>query len=166
MPVDEAAFAAFYSRTARALWAFAYRATGNAADADDIVSEAFCRLLRSADRLATDDERRRYVFRIAGNLVVDRWRRQQRDEERHREQTASMPGDGTVGVGGYVDDVTAGFAQLSEHDRVLLWLAYVEEHGHAEIAAAVGVRKGSVKMLLSRARGRLRRLLGTTVSVW
>jgi RNA polymerase sigma-70 factor (ECF subfamily) len=166
MPFDEAAFAAFYDHTARALWAFAYRATANAADADDIVSEAFCRLLQSADRLSTDEERRRYVFRIAGNLVVDRWRRQQRDEERDREQTAGMPDDARTVICGQVDDVTAGFARLSEHDRVLLWLAYVEGHSHAEIAAAVGVRKGSVKMLLSRARARLRRLLGTAVGVW
>ena len=50
--------------------------------------------------------------------------------------------------------------------RVLLWLAYVEGHSHAEIAAAVGVRRNSVKMLLSRARARLRRLLGSAVGVW
>src|SRR4051812_9222509 len=108
MPFDETAFAAFYTRTARALWAFAYRSTGNAADADDIVSEAFCRLLQSAHRPATDDECRRYVFRIAANLVVDRWRRQQRDEQRDRDRTAA-PEIGAACPRGPVDEVTAGF---------------------------------------------------------
>jgi RNA polymerase sigma-70 factor (ECF subfamily) len=162
MVFDEAAFAAFYDRTARAVWAFAFRATGHAADADDIVSEAFCRLLQSADRLAGDEECRRYVFRIAGNLVVDRWRKQRRNQEQplddHPALVAPHPLD--------ADDVVGSFAKLNEHDRVLLWLAYVEGHSHAEIAAAVGVRKGSVKVLLSRARERLRRLMGTAVSVW
>jgi RNA polymerase sigma-70 factor (ECF subfamily) len=158
---DEAAFAAFYDRTSRALWAFVYRATGHAADADDIVSEAFCRFLQAAEREWDENERRRYLFRIAGNLVVDRWRRLRRDnEEPLREE--SPP---SVGAAGGFDDVTAGFARLTEHDRVLLWLAYVEGHSHAEIAATVGVRTGSVKVLLARARERLRRLLGSTVSV-
>jgi RNA polymerase sigma-70 factor (ECF subfamily) len=162
MLFDEAAFAAFYDRTARALWAFAYRATANAADADDIVSEAFCRLLQSPERGLSDDDCRRYVFRIAGNLLVDRWRR------RNREREGAVDVENVIDVqrSPEPDDVTAGFAQLSEHDRVLLWLAYVEGHSHAEIAGAVGVRRGSVKMLLSRARARLRRLLGSTVSVW
>jgi RNA polymerase sigma-70 factor (ECF subfamily) len=161
MTFDEAAFAAFYDRTARPLWAFVFRATGHAADADDIVSEAFCRLLQAVERPAGDEACRRYVFRIAGNLVVDRWRKQRRDPEQpiedHPAPVAPAPLD--------ADDVVGSFAKLNEHDRVLLWLAYVEGHSHAEIAATVGVQKGSVKMLLSRARERLRRLLGSTVAV-
>jgi RNA polymerase sigma-70 factor (ECF subfamily) len=162
MRFDEAAFTAFYDRTARALWAFVFRATGHAADADDIVSEAFCRLLQSADRLAGDDECRRYVFRIAGNLVVDRWRKQRRDQEQPIAEHPALLAPNPLEA----DDVVASFAKLTEHDRVLLWLAYVEGHSHAEIAATVGVRTGSVKVLLSRARERLRRLVGTAVSVW
>jgi DNA-directed RNA polymerase specialized sigma24 family protein len=42
-----------------------------------------------------------------------------------------------------------------------LWLAYVEEHNHQEIASALGLARGSVKVLLSRARARLRKLLVT-----
>ena len=125
----------------------------------DIVAEAFCRLLQSAESPATDEERRRYLFKIAGNLVVDRWRRQQRDRERDEDRLEGRADVAIVPRGAEGGDVAAGFSRLSEHDRVLLWLAYVEEHSHAEIAAAVGVRTSSVKMLLSRARSRLRRLL-------
>jgi len=42
-----------------------------------------------------------------------------------------------------------------------LWLAYVEEHNHQEIASALGIARGSVKVLLSRARAKLRKLLVT-----
>jgi len=45
----------------------------------------------------------------------------------------------------------------------LLWLAYVEEDTHEEIADALGVKRGSVKVLLSRARARLRDLLNLPV---
>src|SRR5262245_29466568 len=84
--MDQAAFGDFYGRTSRSLWSYVYRVTGNAADADDIVQDAFCRLLRGGPD--TDEEqRRRYLFRIASNLVVDRWRRQERAADaarRHR----------------------------------------------------------------------------------
>ena len=72
--MDQTAFGDFYKRTSRSLWSYVYRVTGNAADADDIVQDAFCRLLRGGPD--TDEEqRRRYLFRIASNVVVDRWRR-------------------------------------------------------------------------------------------
>src|SRR5262245_66656605 len=79
--LNEAAFSEFYRRTSRPLWSYVYRVTGHAADADDIVQEAFLRLLR-ANVSAIEEERRRYLYRIASNLVVDRWRarKRQRDE--------------------------------------------------------------------------------------
>src|SRR2546423_12885443 len=75
--MDQTAFGDFYRRTSRSLWSYVYRVTGNAADADDIVQDAFCRLLRGGPD-ADEDQQRRYLFRIASNLVVDRWRRQER----------------------------------------------------------------------------------------
>ena len=51
------------------------------------------------------------------------------------------------------DSVSREFAELKPRDRALLWLAYVEEHNHQEIASALGLARGSVKVLLSRARG-------------
>jgi DNA-directed RNA polymerase specialized sigma24 family protein len=40
-----------------------------------------------------------------------------------------------------------------------LWLAYVEGDNHQEIADALGLTRGSVKVMLFRARARLKRLL-------
>ncbi len=57
------------------------------------------------------------------------------------------------------DDVARTFAQLTTRDRALLWLAYVEGESHEEIAASLGVGKRSIKVLLFRAKRRLRDLL-------
>jgi RNA polymerase sigma-70 factor, ECF subfamily len=46
-----------------------------------------------------------------------------------------------------------------------LWLAYAEGSSHREIADALGVKHGSVKLLLFRARRRIAKLLGTREAV-
>jgi RNA polymerase sigma-70 factor (ECF subfamily) len=52
--------------------------------------------------------------------------------------------------------VSREFAALKPRERALLWLAYVEGESHEDIAHALGLSRGSIKVLLSRARGRLR----------
>ena len=135
-----------------------YRVTRHPGDADDIVQDAFCRLLRADVGALGDEDLRRYLFRIAGNLMTDRWRRAEREMswlERLRREPQIDPAVAPD------DNVSREFAELKPRDRALLWLAYVEEHNHQEIASALGLARGSVKVLLSRARNRLRKLLAT-----
>jgi len=151
--LTEHAFGEFYSRHARSLWTYVYRVTSDAADADDIVQESFMRLLQSDVQAVDDEALRRYVFRIAGNLIVDRWRKRKRDE-------SEMTDPVRAGQSGTRDlDVARIFSELKSRDRMLLWLAYVEGDAHEDIAASLRVARGSVKVLLSRARARLRDLL-------
>ena len=156
--LDERAFAACYEDNRRSLWSYAYRVTGKGADADDIVQDAFCRLLQAEVDGLSDVGLRRYVFRIASNLIADRWRRSTREQSwldrLKREPNAQLDA-------GYDDSVSREFAALRSRDRALLWLAYVEGENHQEIADALGLSRGSIKVLLSRARGRLRDLLTT-----
>lgn len=149
---------AFYERAARSLWAYVYRLTGNAADTDDIVQDAFCRFLRAPASTASEEEARRYVFRIASHLVTDRWRRARREAS----WLEGHPSDTLAPAPGAADDVLRQFDSLRRRDRALLWLAYVEQYSHADIAVTLGLSRGSVKVLLSRARAKLRALLGAT----
>jgi RNA polymerase sigma-70 factor (ECF subfamily) len=132
--------------------------TRHAGDADDIVQDAFCRLLRADVEGLDDEELRRYIFRIAGNLMTDRWRRAERETSWFNRLRGELRIESTPEPD---DRVSREFAELSQRDRALLWLAYVEEHNHQEIASALGLARGSVKVLLSRARTRLRKLLVT-----
>ena len=154
--LDERAFAACYEHGARALWSYAHRVTGQAADADDIVQDAFCRLLQADVDGLSDEELRRYVFRIASNLIADRWRRSMREAS----WLDRLKGEPVAQSRRESDDsVSREFAALKSGDRALLWLAYVEGENHQEIADALGLSRGSIKVLLSRARSRLRDLL-------
>jgi len=154
--LDEATFAAFHARTARALRAYVYRVVGNASDADDIAQEAFLRILRTDIPADSEEHLRRYLYRVASNLIVDRWRRRRHEmgEERILNEPASPRPR-------YEDDAAVAkiFAELKPRDRALLWLAYVEGESHEEIASSLGVGRRGVKVMLFRARRRLRDLL-------
>src|SRR5712664_2341545 len=70
-PMDEAAFEAFYRKTAGGIWSYIYRMTGDAAMADDLLQKTFFRFLRSNPSIADKDHLRRYVYKTATNLVFD-----------------------------------------------------------------------------------------------
>ena len=73
--MTEEAFRAFYERTARPLWAYLARTTGEPHTADDLLQEAYYRLLRASVAFEDDVHRKNYLFRIATNLLRDRHRR-------------------------------------------------------------------------------------------
>ena len=150
MGMDQEAFRAFYEKTARQLWAYLLHLTRNEAIADDLLQESYCRLL-SAKLAAMDECRlRSYLFRIATNLVRDRWRRKDASAV---EVVPDLPGrtadpDMTL-------DLRKALANLRPRERQMLWLAYVEGWDHKEIAKAVGLTSGSIRLLLFRVRRKL-----------
>jgi RNA polymerase sigma-70 factor (ECF subfamily) len=160
--MTEEAFRAFYERTARPLWAYLARTTGEPHTADDLLQESYYRLLRSTVAFDDDAHRKNYLFRIATNLLRDRHRRPWRevalpDDDADQPLTA-VSASPQAGVEGR--DVTRALGALKPRDRQLLWLAYAQGMSHAEISGALGVRTGSVKQLLYRARTRLSEIMG------
>ena len=155
--IDDAGFEAFYRRTAAPLRAYVVRVIGRAAPADDIVQEAYLRLLRAPPPIDDPGELRAYLFRIASNLIHDHWRRQQR--ERNAADSYSNEPDAVIPDVSLRLDMTRVFEQLRPQQRQLMWLAYVEGADHREIAAALGLGERSVRVLLHRARRKLATLL-------
>jgi RNA polymerase sigma-70 factor (ECF subfamily) len=151
-----------YDRTARPLWSYLRRLTGDAHAADDLLQETYYRFLRARGTYENDAHRRNALFRIATNLVHD-------DRRRARVRPLPSPGHAEVtNVPDKVDvaanadrrtDLDRALRQLKPRERALLWLAYAEGSSHREIATAVGVQMGSVKLLLFRARKKLAALL-------
>jgi RNA polymerase sigma-70 factor (ECF subfamily) len=154
--IDEASFESFYRQTAAPLRAYVVRVVGHAGPAEDIVQDAYLRLLRAPPPIRNPDELRAYLFRIASNLIHDYWRRQRRERE------ASGSGDPQSANPNLPLklDMARVFEQLRPQQRQLMWLAYVEGAEHREIAAALGLRERSVRVLLHRARRKLAALLG------
>jgi RNA polymerase sigma-70 factor (ECF subfamily) len=160
LEMDEDAFRGFYERTARPLRAYLARTSGDAALADDLLQECYYRFLRARGRYESEAHRRNTLFRIATNLLRDSRRR-----ARTAPIFAALDEDTTGSVGGTPDsaaratDLARAMAHLKLRERQLLWLAYAEGSSHREIAACMGLRTASVKLLLFRARRRVADLL-------
>ncbi|MGI8671155.1 MAG: RNA polymerase sigma factor [Luteitalea sp.] len=159
-------FRLLYDRTSRPLWVYLWRLTRDAHAADDLLQDTYYRFLRTPGRYESERHERNALYRIATNLVRDGLRRGHPVSE-------ALPEDGAGGLAGASDavhatadrtDVQRALARLRPRDRELLWLAYAEGSSHVEIAASLGLRTGSIKMLLSRARRRMADLLQRRVA--
>src|SRR6478672_13564333 len=74
LQMDEDTFRAFYDRTARPVWIYLARITGDRALADDLLQESYYRFLRADRCFDSETHRRNYLYRIATNLAHDRHR--------------------------------------------------------------------------------------------
>jgi RNA polymerase sigma-70 factor (ECF subfamily) len=144
--VNEQAFSALYEATAKPLWRYVARVSGRPDVADDILQESYLRLLRSGRPEMELADARPYLFRIATNLLHDRWRRGDDLQLEHSDEpsTESHPENAV--------DATRMLHRLKPRARELLWLAYMEGMTHREIADVTGLNVMSVRILLLRAR--------------
>jgi RNA polymerase sigma-70 factor (ECF subfamily) len=153
--MGEEAFRALYEATARPLLAYLTGVTGRRDVADDVLQETYCRFLVRQPKAMAGDEARRYLFRIATNLLRDRWRRK---EEWQAADGEPLPDANAPDLNLQID-VRRAMRALKPRERELLWLAYVEGMSHAEIAESTGLGAMSVRLLLFRARRRAAALL-------
>ena len=157
--MEEDAFRALYDRTARALWAYLSRITGSPDLADDLLQETYYRFLRARVHYETEAHRRNSLFRIATNLARDGHRRGL------RARFVGIPDDELpAGIDIAADaerrtDLGRAMAQLKPREREMLWLAYAQGSSHRDIAGTLGVKAGSVRLLLFRARRKLAEVL-------
>jgi len=157
--MDAAAFQIFFARTAPGLRGYLRRASGNEALADDILQEAFLRFLRADRPVLEDAPRKAYLYKIAASLLVDHWRRIKR--ERRWSLRNFLGGEPATNPHGPPEtgEAMRFFRRLKPQEQLLLWLAHVEGFDHREIAAALGLKDKSVRVLLFRARNKLARTL-------
>lgn len=161
-PMENDVFTGFYERSARPLWAYLSRVSGDGALAEDLMQESYVRFLcaERAPSLAVDGEvaARLYLFRIATNLLRDHWRRPRvssLDEvsvEFFTTQSTTAQSESRAVLG-------PALKQMKPRERQLLWLAHAEGYSHREIAEITGLAVASIRLLLFRARRKIAKLL-------
>jgi RNA polymerase sigma-70 factor (ECF subfamily) len=156
--MDNEQFAGFYARSARPLWAYLARVSRDPALADDLTQECFVRFLGATVSEEGEVAARRYLFKIATNLLRDHWRKP------HSTFIEDMPDDLLIARCGAAQAESQAMlgpamAQMRPRDRQILWLAYAEGYSHREIAQVTGLASPSIRLLLFRARRKMAGLL-------
>lgn len=146
--MDEEVFCAFYDQTARKLRSYLRSALRDDALADDMLQETYLRILNADLAPGMDFEwRRNYLYRIATNLI--------RDHRRSR-PIEPLPDDRELVAPEHsldkARDIRRIFSRLKPRERDLLWLAYVEQFSHSEIATLLQAGTASIRPMLARAR--------------
>jgi RNA polymerase sigma-70 factor (ECF subfamily) len=159
LPLDSDAFAGFYQRSAPALRAYLARVSGNSALAEDLMQESYLRFLCASHPEGGEVNYRRYLFRIATNLLRDHWRRPRSaciEDVPERLLTAR---DGLSRIDSQAT-LDPAMARMRPRERQILWLAHAEGYSHREISEITGLSAASIRLLLFRARRKIARLLG------
>ena len=157
--LSELAFQRLYDANATSIHSYLLAVSARRDVADDLLQETFCRLLLHPKTTAHLDtlELRRYLFRIATNLLRDRYRSGDATPFADPpEPTAHPSPDSSLAN---TLDIRSMLQHLKPRERELLWLAYVEGMDHAEISAATGLNRLSVRTLLFRARNKAKQFL-------
>lgn len=158
------AFEESYERYHPSVFGYIYSRTGTITVAEELTAEVFARLV---DRLDTirDCGRplRAWLHVVAHNLVIDYLRRARRlqwlplDDHLEAEDSAYPPQIAERRF--QCDSLFASFRYLTEAQRQVITLKYLEGYSNAEVGAILGKDENSVKSLQHRALVTLRRVL-------
>ena len=147
---DEPAFVALYRAHTPALFGLALRLlAGHRGEAEDVVQEAWIRAVTDLGRFDGRSALRSWLC----GIVVNVFREQLRRRRAHGTQAepAELPAQARVGGPGKID-LARVVESLPDGCREVLLLHDVEGYTHQEIAVLLGVKPGTSKSQLSRAR--------------
>jgi RNA polymerase sigma-70 factor (ECF subfamily) len=156
---DPARFAELYENNFERVYAYVLRRVGDRAETEDITAEVFHHALENLERFEWRGiPFAAWLFRIAANLISDRWQRKTRE-----------PG---IGDPEQVEAIQAGSAEFEEVERKatlfrlvntlpaeqrrVVVLRFVEEKSIREVAQEIRKTEGAVKQLQFRALTALR----------
>jgi RNA polymerase sigma-70 factor (ECF subfamily) len=156
---DPDAFESLFRQYQRDVFRWILRIVRNRATAEDLTIETFWRMHRAHARFdSANGNCGGWLRRIATNVALDHLRRS-RTEVPLPDDLASAGGLGTVEQEDLRRAIYAALGKLSARLRVAILLALVEDEPYDEIANALGISVGAVKVRVHRGVKILRRQL-------
>lgn len=170
---ERAAFGRLYEAYYERILGYCLRRLNQRTAAEDVCGEAFLYVARkmSSFRGETEQDFRRWVYRIATNEVNAYLRRNIRRKElwddalqmkRLRVSSHTGPSEPNDSVDWPL--VQQAISQLSAKEQTIVTLRLLEEMPHDEIAQILSIRSGTVRVTYSRAINKLRDWLSSEVN--
>jgi RNA polymerase sigma factor (sigma-70 family) len=165
---DPGAYAALVRGHQEIAFRTAYLITGNAADAEDAAQEGFVKAYRALGRFRVGEPLRPWLLTIVANEARNRRRSAGRRAalalraagEEHPSGAAAPSPEAALLAGERRAALLAALSRLRDDDRLVIGCRHLLELTEAETAAALGIKRGTVKSRLSRSLDRLREELG------
>jgi len=148
-----------------AVYRAAYRITGNAADAEDVLQTVFTRLLRREEQPDLSNSAGSYLHRAAVNAALDLMRRRKRARAVDLDDVGEQIVDEDAGPERrrgsreIARRVREALSRLSPRQAEIFSLRYLDGLGNLEIAKMLGSSQTSIAVILHRARHRLQKEL-------
>lgn len=166
---DDQAFEELVVRYQNKIYNLALRMTGNADDAFDMTQEAFVRAWRGLETFQFESSFSTWLYRLASNLCIDFLRSQKRRrtvplvfEEDGEEKQYDLPDphpepEAVVLAAEEQRVLEQALNELEPEYRQIITMRVIDDLSYTQIAQILGVKEGTVKSRLSRARERLRK---------
>lgn len=142
------------------LYRTAFRMMGNAMDAEDMVQEAYLKLWERRDKLRQVSHVEAYCTSLLRNLCVDAFRKRHFDEEERPPEEIPLTDDDNAATAIEREDEANQLinliGQLPEGQRAVIMLHDIEGYSYEEIEDATGFSLVNIRVLLSRARKKVR----------
>jgi RNA polymerase sigma-70 factor (ECF subfamily) len=153
---DDGAFEALYLRYRDWVVALAYRFTGDNDLALDVLQETFLYFLKKFPRFVLTAQFKTFLYPAVKNLSIAARRKAERHQSTEGELAAleNQPTAETAKMGS--GDLAIVLASLSEEQREVLLLRFVDGLSMNEIAEAMNIPTGTVKSRLHNALALLR----------
>lgn len=128
------------------------------ADADDILQETYLTAFQKFDTLADKSHFKAWIISIARNKCNDYYRRKAKSVDVSIDELTEHPF--TASRYGYVEqhDIYDTFESLSENDKQIIDLFYIQGYNQSEISQRLNIPVGTVKSRLYTARNNFKRL--------
>ena len=137
----------------------AYRITGNAADAEDVLQTVFLRLFRRGVQANAVENEEGYLRRAAINAALDVIRSRQTDRtEELPEEAAEVSHDNPLELR---QALARALAQLRPRPAEIFALRFLEGLSNQQIARMLGISQVLVAVIVHRTRQQLRKELGS-----
>jgi RNA polymerase sigma factor (sigma-70 family) len=164
---------AFYTEHSFELKTHANRILKDSPRADEVVQDAFIKVMLAAPELTSEAHALSYLHRTIENLCIDLFRAEGRrpnlvaldDATAEVESQWQDQGDHSQVITAAEDAaiIRQALALLSPAERTALVMWEMDGRSTAEIAAELGIKESSVRHTVSRARASLRTILSTLI---
>ena len=158
---DRTTFESLYRTHAKRIYSLAYRFTGNAADAEELLQDIFLLAYRKLDSFRREAALSTWLHRLAVNRCLDHVRSRAARQGAATVPLATDTAPPARAAAGPITrmDLERAIARLPDGCRMAFVLHDVEGYEHQEVAAQLGIATGTSKSQVHKARRRLRGIL-------